>query len=1131
MKLPNFLGGTDEQRSNNISDARLINLYPVTNNDGTVQALHKVDGLKSEGTLAGVPTGAYKASNGRAFYVTGTTLYELTVPAGVYTSTSRGTVTAGTYDFSDNGIELICVNGTDGWLLVFATNTLSKIKVLSNTVTITVATPAILTSVAHGLADGDRVLLSSTGSLPSPFTGSTPYYVIAAGLTADAFELSLTLAGTAINTGLTATSTCVISTNTGTGGTCTISNGTPATITKAGHGYTAGNVILFNTTGGLPNGLLLNTLYYVLAPATDTFTVALTVGGTAINTTSAGTGVQSIINLSAGTIYDIDGYDLNIGDEIKFTTTGALPTGIVAGTSYYLTSTHNFTLSSYTEIGPIFGELLTFFVFTSSSNTLNFGTKIRILCSGVYPTGILPDTDYYIVNIYDRSIPGNTGLKGISETPSGSAKLYASPGTGSLIAREDNTFGIVAAAVDIYGTRIVASSTQSGVQSYYTNAILPFGTHTFTTLGYGFPNGCKTISYLNGRFVACEPSTQNFYVSEVLDGWYWDAINVQTVDSNPDLLIGQTVSHNELIMFCENSGEVFYDSGTFPTPFVRNSSGIFEVGCIAPYTITNLDNTVYWLGNSNEGSGIIYKLNGYTPQRISTYSIEQAIQAMTTVSDARAFAYQKDGHHYYVLTFPTGNKTFVFDVNTQLWHERAQATWTHSAIPPSMSWVATASAITDFYPQNIAWNGSVYCVVGWSGSGTGITRCYTSPDGITWTVRTLPTSGTWAGIAWNGTVFCAVSGVGTAAATSPDGITWTARTLPTSTYWSDIVYANSQFVAVGSQAGIGSYCATSPDGITWTARTITSYPFLATIISYGNGIYVATGITSGGSNTTTCSTSPDGITWTSRTIPSGYYMDCAWNGTVFCAVARHNNGASTISATSPDGITWTARTLPESADWSGIDVISGLFCIVNQTNNNSYISEDGITWTLEAIPGSLGGFSSLGNNGSLFVTVGFSSPVISALSSVPVVTPGSYVLSYWPVTKYLYFNNKHLTTDTTTSLSSIDSSTYKNGTNPIRYVRSFIAPPSDMKRVVHSLFELEAETGVGATTADVINLRWSNDNGNTWNTDIPKELGLSGDYARRINWHRLGLTKGYPRIYEISGTSDTKIVLLAAYLS
>ncbi len=62
------------------------------------------------------------------------------------------------------------------------------------------ATPAVVTLVAHGLVAGDVVTFKTAGTLPSPLAINTPYYVIAAGLDPNDFEISTTLGGTAINT-------------------------------------------------------------------------------------------------------------------------------------------------------------------------------------------------------------------------------------------------------------------------------------------------------------------------------------------------------------------------------------------------------------------------------------------------------------------------------------------------------------------------------------------------------------------------------------------------------------------------------------------------------------------------------------------------------------------------------------------------------------------------------------------------------------------------------------------------------------------------------------------------------------------------------------------------------------------
>src|SRR5262249_39656503 len=60
----------------------------------------------------------------------------------------------------------------------------------SAAVTISIAAPAIVTWTGHGLGAGDPVVLRTTGALPTGLTAGTVYYVIAAGLTANSFEVS-----------------------------------------------------------------------------------------------------------------------------------------------------------------------------------------------------------------------------------------------------------------------------------------------------------------------------------------------------------------------------------------------------------------------------------------------------------------------------------------------------------------------------------------------------------------------------------------------------------------------------------------------------------------------------------------------------------------------------------------------------------------------------------------------------------------------------------------------------------------------------------------------------------------------------------------------------------------------------
>lgn len=74
-----------------------------------------------------------------------------------------------------------------------------------------------------------------------------------------------------------------------------ISNGTPAIFTLIGHGLSIGDAIVLSTSSGLPTGLVVGTVYYVISAGfgANAFEVSATLGGTAINTSSAGAGTHS----------------------------------------------------------------------------------------------------------------------------------------------------------------------------------------------------------------------------------------------------------------------------------------------------------------------------------------------------------------------------------------------------------------------------------------------------------------------------------------------------------------------------------------------------------------------------------------------------------------------------------------------------------------------------------------------------------------------------------------------------------------------------------------------------------------------------------------------------------------------
>jgi hypothetical protein len=183
--------------------------------------------------------------------------------------------------------------------------------------------------------------------------------------------------------------------------------------------------------------------------------------------------------------------------------------------------------------------------------------------------------------------------------------------------------------------------------------------------------GAVTVGYIDGYFVFNQPNSQTIWVTQLLDGTSVDPLEFASAEGSPDNLVGLIVDHREVWLFGTNSVEVWYDAGNVNFPLERIQGAFNEIGCAAPYSIAKLDNGLFWLGSDARGNGIVYRANGYTGQRVSTHAIEFAIQSYASISDAFAYTYQQEGHAFYVLTFPTGNATWVYDVATGAWHERA----------------------------------------------------------------------------------------------------------------------------------------------------------------------------------------------------------------------------------------------------------------------------------------------------------------------------------------------------------------------------------------------------------------------------------------------------------------------------
>jgi hypothetical protein len=291
-------------------------------------------------------------------------------------------------------------------------------------------------------------------------------------------------------------------------------------------------------------------------------------------------------------------------------------------------------------------------------------------------------------------------VKGESGTAKDIAALYGTPGTRPLVSASDGAVrgmhqptngsdGIVVIGSTIYrldssfvlrsiGTcdalttpvKIDDNGFQAvivtGPNGYQVDLVLDTVTQITDPAFYGADN----VDFLDTYAIFNRPGTNQFYISGSNEITF-DALDFATAESNFEKIVNFVVDHDELILFKLTVTEIWRGSSNPDFPFARDKNASIELGCAARDSVAKMDSTVFWLAQDNKGTGMVYRLNGYSPVRVSTDAVDSAIASYSDISDAVAYSYQQEGHSFYVLSFPTGNATWVYDANTQLWHQRA----------------------------------------------------------------------------------------------------------------------------------------------------------------------------------------------------------------------------------------------------------------------------------------------------------------------------------------------------------------------------------------------------------------------------------------------------------------------------
>ena len=257
-----------------------------------------------------------------------------------------------------------------------------------------------------------------------------------------------------------------------------------------------------------------------------------------------------------------------------------------------------------------------------------------------------------------------------------------------LLKTYKDTLGAV--ITDLIGTLSTASGVISMVDNgkYLTiadgssivNVELSTNVMTFTTIPFDTPTRliykglrifCINESVLTNQFGKL--NNQIFYSDAGLDGCLtWDALSVVSAEQSQDPIVTMGTSAGNIWFLGSRTLEVWAGSDNPNKPITFVAGGTAEIGCGAKNSVAQIGDSLFWLGSSSAGVNQIFTNQGYSAVRISDHSIEYRLGKVADITtDAVGFAYQQEGHIFYVLTFIQADFTICYDLTEGMWHERA----------------------------------------------------------------------------------------------------------------------------------------------------------------------------------------------------------------------------------------------------------------------------------------------------------------------------------------------------------------------------------------------------------------------------------------------------------------------------
>lgn len=305
--------------------------------------------------------------------------------------------------------------------------------------------------------------------------------------------------------------------------------------------------------------------------------------------------------------------------------------------------------------------------YTAPSLSVNHQRCINFLLEIDQNQAKTPIALYGVPGLSLLSTLGPGAVKGLIEV---NGELYAAVGQAFGRVNPDWTFTALGSYSGTDRVTLVDNGLQILVIDGLSGFVYTIASGLWTQItDPGFVYGATQATYQDGYGIVALPDSQQFGISGLYDFLSWDAIDFASAEGLPDDVSTVISNHRVLHVFGTGTTELWFNGGDGTFPFQRIDGAFYEIGCSAPYSATIADDSVFWLGNNLQGALAVYRMQGQTPQRISTVALENEIAEYPDVSDAFGIGLDIRRHPIYMLVFPTANKTWCYDAHSSSWFE------------------------------------------------------------------------------------------------------------------------------------------------------------------------------------------------------------------------------------------------------------------------------------------------------------------------------------------------------------------------------------------------------------------------------------------------------------------------------